>query len=79
MANETSSSPSTKHSRCFNEQVNTLLFIMFLIVVLMLFVKGCKTDTLIEREKSEEVKESTRIGSEVVQRDSITSIIQNAE
>ena len=79
MASETSSSPSTKHSRCFNEQVNTILFIMFLVVVTILFLKGCKTETLIKREKIEDIKESTIIGNEAVQRDSIKSINQKVE
>ena len=45
MAKETVNGSGLKNPRRFNEQVNTILLIMFLIVVVVVSVKGCKSKT----------------------------------
>ena len=41
MGEKASNNSKLKDSLCFNKQVNTILFIMFLTVVLMLCIMGC--------------------------------------
>lgn len=64
MAKETFNANNYKSPRRFNEQVNTILLIMFLTVVLILSFKGCGThfsdaNRISTQDKSTLVTDST--------------------
>ena len=75
MAKDTSDTTGVKSPIRFNEQVNTILLIMFLAVVVILFLKGRDRDGMIRYDETNQVQELV-VTNDSIQNDSLTILHQ---
>lgn len=70
MGEKVSNNSKSKSSLCFNKQVNTILFIMFLLVVSLLCIVGCLF-SFTSSAKNEKVQTNDKESVSCFQGDSI--------